>query len=119
MRYFITHPIAPLLLFSIVLAALLAAYLAVGMSPSTSFEVVASFSWSLLLAFWVVADARRRKGIPCFDFGLFCYVFLPLVVPWYCFWSRGWRGALTLVAIAGLWLAPYIIAMAVWLILYG
>lgn len=91
----------------------------VGLAPSPTFQVATSFCWSLLLAFWIVADARRRKCVPCFDFGFFCYVFLPIAVPWYCLWSRGPRGVLTLVAFAALWLVPYMIASVVWLALYG
>jgi hypothetical protein len=115
----LVHPLTPLLLFAVTLTGLLTTYLALGLAPSTTFEFVAAFSWSLLLAFWVVTDARCRTSIPCFDFGFFCYVFLPFVVPWYCFWSRGWRGALTLVGLACLWLAPYVIASIVWLVLYA
>jgi hypothetical protein len=113
------HSLTPLVLFSIALSALLTIHLVAGVAPSITFEIAASFSWSVLLALWIVTDARRQKGIPCFDFGFFCYVFLPVAVPWYCFWSRGWRGAFTLVAIAVLWLAPYIVAGVVWLALYA
>jgi hypothetical protein len=87
--------------------------------PSTTFELLASVSWSLLVALWVVVDARRRACTPCFDFGFFCYVFFPVAVPWYCFWSRGWRGALTLVIILGLWFAPHIVASVAWIALSG
>jgi hypothetical protein len=115
----IYHPIAPLVAFSIALAALLTIYLAAWLSPSPAFEFVASFWWSVLLAIWIVADARRRSGVPCFDFGFFCYLFLPVAVPWYCFWSRGWRGMLTLLSIVGIWLAPYVVAGLVWEAMYG
>ena len=113
------HPLTPLLLFAVALTGMLATYLSLGFVPSTTFEIFAAFCWSLLLAFWVVADARRRTGVPCFDFGFFCYLFLPVVIPWYCFWSRGRRGALTLVVLACLWLAPYVIASIVWAALYA
>ena len=83
------------------------------------FDLAASFCWSVLLAFWIVADARRRTGVPCFDFGFFCYLFLPVAVPWYCCWSRGLRGLQMLVAIALLWLAPYVVANIVWLAMCG
>jgi hypothetical protein len=115
----IYHPIAPLVTFSIALAALLTIYLAAGLSPSPAFEFVASFWWSILLAIWIVADACRRTGVPCFDLGFSCYLFLPVAVPWYCFWSRGWRGILTLLAIVGIWLAPYVLAGLVWEAIYG
>jgi hypothetical protein len=78
MRQLAGHPIAPLVIFTIALSALLIVYIAAAVSPSGAFEFVASFSWSLLLALWVVADARRQTGIPCFDFGFFCYLFLPV-----------------------------------------
>jgi hypothetical protein len=119
MARFLVHPLAPLLLFSLAFSALLVTYPAVGLAPSPTFEFVASFFWSILVALWIVADARRRTGVPCFDFGFFCYLLLPIAVPWYCFWSRGWRGLLLLISIAVLWLAPYLVANVVWLALYG
>jgi hypothetical protein len=115
----VAHPFSPLLLFSVAMAALMGAYFAAGLAPSIEFERVASFSWAILLVLWVVADARRRTATPCFDFGLFCYGTLPFVVPWYCFWSRGWRGVITLAAVIGICLMPYIVANAVWLAVYG
>jgi hypothetical protein len=111
---FFAHPLAPLMLFAVVLTVLLTIYFSVGLAPSTTFELLASFSWSLLVAFWVVVDARRRACTPCFDFGLFCYVFYPVAVPWYCFWFRGWRGAVTLLIILGLWIARHIVASMAW-----
>jgi hypothetical protein len=116
---YITNPLAPLLTFSLALTALLVTYLAVGLAPSLLFELLASFCWSILVALWIVTDARRRTAVPCFDFGFFCYLFLPLAFPWYCIWSRGWRGLLTMIAIGVLWLAPYIVASLVWLAWYG
>lgn len=94
-------------------------YVISGLAPSETFLAVAGFVWSFLLAYWIVGDARSRTGIPCFDFGFFCYLFFPIIVPGYCFWSRGWRGLLTLVFIIGIWLAPYIVAGVVWVALYG
>jgi hypothetical protein len=119
MRRVFTHSLAPLFFFSIALSAILTFYLAAGLAPSPSFEIVASFGWSLLLAIWIVSDARRRSGIPVFDFGFYCYVFLPVVFPWYCFWSRGRRGGLTLITIIGIWIAPYLLANLVWQMFYG
>ena len=118
-KRFAAVSLAPLVYFSMALSLFLVAYLADGDTPSERFQVIASFGWSLLLAMWLVADARRHHHTPCFDFGLFCYLFLPLMVPWYCFWSRGRRGAMTLMAIIGLWLAPHLVTAMVWGMLYG
>lgn len=119
MRHSLAHPLAPFVLFSLALAALFSTYLMAGSAPSPTFETLASIFSSWLLALWIVADARRRHDTPCFDFGFFCYLFMPVLVIWHCFWSRGWRGALMLALIAAIWLAPYVIAGAVWQVLYG
>jgi hypothetical protein len=71
------HPITPLLLFSLALTALMIAYVIGGAAPSEAFDIFVSWVWSILAALWVVADARRRDAIPCYDFGLFCYLFFP------------------------------------------
>lgn len=113
------HPFAPLVVYSMALSGLLVTYLAAGCSPSPAFEALAWFSWLLLLALAVVTDARRRKSTPCFDFGMFCMMVLPIAVPWYCFWSRGWRGIFVIAAIFALWVGPYFIATVVWHVLFG
>jgi hypothetical protein len=110
-------PIVPLLAFSVALSGLLSAYVAIGYVPSATFDIAASFVWTVLLALWIVADARRRMGIPCFDFGLYCYCFMPITVSWYCIRSRGWRGVLLLLAIAGTWIVPFLVAGLVWRLL--
>jgi hypothetical protein len=119
LRRLASHPLAPLLLFSVLASALFATYVFAGRAPSLTFEAVVQLGWGLLLAFWVVVDARAGHRIPCFDFGLFCYLLLPITLPWYCFWSRGWRGFLLLAALYGLGIAPYIVQSISWELLYG
>jgi hypothetical protein len=119
MRKLLGHPLTPLLLFSVALTALMIAYVIGGAAPSEAFDIFVSWVWSILAALWVVADARRRDTIPCYDFGLFCYLFFPVVVPGYCFWSRGWRGLLMLIVILGTLMVPYIVAGVIAVVLYG
>jgi hypothetical protein len=111
-------PIAPLLFFSIGFGAILSAYMALGAAPSLGFETAASFVWCVLLALWIVNDARRRRGIPCFDFGLYCYFLLPVTITWHCVSTRGWRGILLLLAICATWILPYLVARIVWQFLH-
>ena len=119
MRHLVVHPLTPLIAFSVVLCVLFTTYLALGLAPTDSLGMAASLCWGILFACWIVADARHRKQIPCYDFGFLCYIWLPLAVPWYCIWSRGWRGILVLIAFAGLLLAPYFVGAVVWQFLYG
>jgi hypothetical protein len=85
LRRFAFDPLAPLVLFSLTASVLSAAYLFAGRAPTPTFDLVVQLSWAVLLVFWVVVDARQGHRIPCFDFGLFCYLFLPVTLPSYCF----------------------------------
>lgn len=118
-RRLLLHPLAPLIGFSLALTAFYVGYLLAGYAPSNLFLTLTSLVWGLLLPMWVVADARRSCAVPCFDFGFLCWLALPVSLPWYCFWSRGWRGAFVLFLIAGLFFAPYLVASAVWQAMYG
>jgi hypothetical protein len=119
LRQLASHPLAPLVCFSLIASAMLAAYVVAGHSPSPTFVAVMELSCTFLLAYWVILDARKGHRIPCFDFGLYCYLLLPVTLPWYCFWSRGWRGIILLIALFGTVIAPYFVESVVWGMLYG
>ena len=52
---------------------------------------------------WATVDARlRRRPIPMLSHAWF-FLLAGLLVPAYVIWSRGWRGALWLLAIGFLW----------------
>ena len=53
------HPLSPLVIFAVVLSTIFSIYLLAGMSPSPTFEVVATFCSGFLLIYWMVADARH------------------------------------------------------------
>src|SRR5688572_7256043 len=118
MSRLIYHPLAPLCLFAAALSGGFIACLVAGSGISPGLELLASSGWTLLALCWIVADARRCRQVPCFDFGLFCWICFPLSLLWYCIWSRGWGGLLMLALLLGLWLVPYVIAAAAWAILY-
>ncbi len=118
MRPLLTTPAAPLAAFSLATAAFLCAFVAMRRPPTTGAEMVLALGWGLMLLLWADADARRRRRVPCFDFGLLAAVFFPVSVAWYCVWSRGWgRGLLLLLALFGLWLVPRILAVLFWMVL--
>lgn len=113
----IRHPLAPMVTLSLAMSLALTGYLVLGATPSRGFEAITSALLAFALALWIRADAKRRRLTPCYDFGFLCYLTLPIATPWYCFWSRGWRGGLTLLLLIGLWLAPYLVAVVCWLVL--
>jgi hypothetical protein len=118
-RRVLDHPLTPLVVLSFATSLFFVGYLLKGMTPSTSFDTLVAVGYCVLVAHAIAQDARRRRQTPCYDFNTYAYLLMPVVVPWWCFHSRGWRGIGLLASIAGLWAAPSIVAMAVWSWLYG
>lgn len=102
----------PLIALTGVLSVVHAAWIASGRTPSAAASLLTDLGLSLIL--WVVGDARRRHCVPCHEFGFLVGVFLPVALPWYVLWRRGWRGLLLLAAFAGIWIVPWVAAVAVW-----
>jgi hypothetical protein len=110
-------PSMPLILFAIGTALIVCGYQSAGAVPSRGAELIIGTSWMLFLLVWMDADALRRGGRPCYDFGFLSALVFPASLLWYCIWSRGWkRGLLTLFGLAGLWLAPWVAAVIFWVL---
>ena len=58
------------------------------------------FAFPLVMASWVMADARKRGRRLCHDYDAFVF-FAWLVVPLYLFQTRGARAFLTLLCFVG------------------
>jgi hypothetical protein len=100
----------------IAVTALLIIHATVGPPPSETVQFLTSFGLVLAFILWVTADARSRRRTPCYDFGFLVVVFFPASLVWYVLWSRGWRGLLTLAALVGLMLLPYVSATVAWIV---
>jgi hypothetical protein len=109
----------PLLVLVVALSAIASMYVILGERPPESVEVISQVAPAFFLVFWVVVDARRRRRVPCYDFGFLVALFYVVAVPWYLVWSRGWRGLLVLGYFMVLLLMPGIIASIVWQVKYG
>jgi hypothetical protein len=118
-RWFLGNPMAHVVAYAAMLTTCFAAFLWGGADPPPKLVDVAQVGWGLMLILWVDADARRRRVVPCYDFGLFVTIFFPLSLVWYCVWSRGWRGVFVFVGLLALFIAPYAIAGLIWWVLYG
>ncbi len=94
-------------------------YAAAGAAPPENVAQLASVAFVLACVLWIMADARRRRQTPCFDFGFLVAVFFPISLVWYVFWSRGTRGILLLAAFAGLMFLPGFATVAAWLLRNG
>lgn len=100
-------------------SAFLVAYVAIDSAPSQGAQQLTSFGLSLAMVLWVMADARRGRRTPCYDFGFLVAAFFPVSLVWYVVWSRGRRGLLTLGALFGLMLLPWVSASVAWALRHG
>lgn len=57
----------------------------------------------LLIANWILVDARQRRQKTCYDYDAFQFWAWPLLSPIYLVRTRGWRALWPLLAVALLW----------------
>jgi hypothetical protein len=77
--------------------------------PATT-NMLWSFLSATILVCWVRADMRGREFRAPFEFEAFVFFAWPIVVPYYLCRTRGWRGLLLALAMAGLVIAPAVAA---------
>jgi hypothetical protein len=102
---------------SVTLAASLATipYLYHGFAPTLPFYELWNSLYGLTVIMWVVSDARRRTGTPCYDFGFLLSIFVIATIPWYVISTRGFlRGLLVLTFLLFLGILPEIAADVFW-----
>jgi hypothetical protein len=107
------NPWVPLLVFTAALAVTQSAYTLFQVVPSLPGTILLEYGPAFFLVLWVVADASRSRRVPCHDFGFFVMASFPFSVVWYVLWTRRLRGLLVLGALLGLFLAPWLCAVAV------
>jgi hypothetical protein len=112
----LAHPLIPLVALAGMSTAALCAMAGLGTAQAACLDTILRFAWALMLILWMDADARHRRRLPCYDFGLLATISFPVSLLWYCFWSRGWRGLLVLLLLLALWLGPYVIARVFWIV---
>jgi hypothetical protein len=119
MRQALLHPLTPLIGLSLAATALLCAYVLFAVTPSPLVEPLTTRGWALLAVFWMDADARRRRSLPCYDFGLLAAVAFPLSLLWYCLWSRRVKGVALLLVLLALLYGPWVIAAWLWAMVWA
>ena len=112
-------PIMALLMSFFAITIFQIAYVVAPISPSPASMVLSMMAPSLAVVFWVDADARSRRCVPCYDFGILIALFFPVSLFWYALWSRGGWGLLSAIALTGLMYVPSFSAIAVWNLLNG
>ena len=84
-----------------------------GILPSGA-DLSSRMALSLVMAFWVTADARKRRRALCYDYDSFVFFAWPIVMPIYLIQTRGWRALLTLLCFIGIWMVVILVARVTW-----
>jgi len=74
--------------------------------PNQVIPLLGSLTMQLSLAYWVLADAKRREKSLCWDYDTFVFFAYPIVIPIYLIQTRRFAAIKTL----GLYLLLYLIA---------
>lgn len=78
-----------------------------GKELSDSAATVWAIVFIVLVAMWVQDDSRGKDFDKPFDFGLFLYLFLPFLLPYYLIKTRGFEGVVTFFGFAAIYWLPF------------
>src|SRR5437764_14212226 len=67
-------------------------------------DLASGFALPLVIASWIIADARKRDRQLCYDYDNFVFFAWFVIAPVYLFQTRGLRAFLTLFCFAAIWL---------------
>jgi len=109
----------PLVILAAAESVILSSYVVLGTSLSPLQMVILPSAIAFFMMLWVLEDAHRRQGFPCYDFGFFVALGFPFSVVWYLLWTRGLRGLLVIGIFLGLYLTPWLCAIGVWAVTTG
>ena len=70
-----------------------------------------TFIYVILVALWVQRDSLNEKFERPFDFGLFLYLFLPVLLPYYLVRTRGVEGIFTFLGFVLVYFLPFILGL--------
>src|ERR1700687_3110127 len=96
----------PLVALTTLYSITLAACTAYSIEMPGAIQLLWLFGFSLMVTLWVRAASRCRDFSLPYEFGTFVFFAWPVVVPYYTYRSRGWKGLLLGVGICMLKLVP-------------
>ena len=114
-----TQPLAslkPVYVTTVVCSALGAVYGLLGIDPSPLPVLFISLAPVVSVVVWVQNDARRQRLSTIQDWGLFVYLFWPVLVPWYVITTRDHRAWTLALILLGAAVAPLVLTLvaALW-----
>jgi hypothetical protein len=81
-----------------------------GLGAPGAAELLWTFEFRIVLAWWVSVDRRIRGFSVPFEFDALVFFAWPFIVPYYLYRTRGKRGLFLVTGLYGLYLMPYLTA---------
>jgi hypothetical protein len=92
-------------------------YHACGLEPLPTFEFLYTASFLCGVVWWLKAETRTSTVKHVYCLGLLVGIGWMIIVPYHLFKTRGVRGFIPLLALLGSFLAAYVLAVFVYLVL--
>ena len=99
---------ALLYLFLIATQFVRGVYLAREAEPPPGFSFLYPLGLLWVVGWWLRVDSRERGVAWVFDMGLFLYIAWPVFMPYYLLKTRGAKGLLVMLAVAGVYVGALI-----------
>ncbi len=115
----VSQSLIPLVVLTAIFAVGLSFLAVHGLGAPGRAELLWTFEFRLILAWWVRVDRRVRGFSVPFEFDAFVFFAWPFVVPYYLYRTRGRRGLFFGAGIWGLYITPYLTAHVVRIALSG
>ena len=106
-------PLAGIILLTATYAVLNSILFYYGNYSTNLTDVVWQYGFPVCLAWWVHMDRFYSKKDAPYEYLAFMYFAWVLLLPWYLFKSRGWKGILMYSGFLGLSYFPYFLSLAV------
>jgi hypothetical protein len=120
MRNFLRHLSTPtvwLYLFLIVTQFAAGVYLVRETPPPPAFTFLYPLALLWVVGWWLRVDSRERGVGWVFDMGLFLYIAWPIFMPYYLLKTRGAKGLLLMLAVAGVYVGALMVGAALCVLL--
>lgn len=111
----IAAPTGLLYLFLLVTQIIWMFYAARGIELPPAFTILHRLGFFWIIGWWLQRDSREHGFSWVYDLGLFLYIAWPFILLYYLFKTRGWKGFIPILAVAGIYLGTYLIGLALYL----
>jgi hypothetical protein len=110
---FLSRSLIPLVLLTVIFSVGSSVLAFHGVAVPRGTGMLWSFTFQLILAFWVHFDRRVRGFKVPFEFDVFVFFAWPVLVPYYTYKTRGKQGLLLGAGVLGLFATPSLAAAIV------